>query len=551
VAQLVLIPPSTNPKFAELFDKSSGTETDKLAQLGWVMIMHEHGSKKHQAGSRRNPQSQVQPPVEIAPSTCDVKQAASTKKCSTCGAVLERIDGCPQCGKGENKPAGGAPNIEKRPFKLYANISSPIENDLYKMLSQAFSEKDPRERPWCGLGVEVGLLAVSPTHLTVADIKEINGVQQAVVHVPQNWREPWYVEASGGARHQVPDNPCDQAERAISGLKNNLDPSRSNDDQPTCPCIKYLIIFPDGYRFEGPKEFSIIEREQVLTLQLRNMRELPAAILAPTQQQRLDSRSYRSWIEGTILKKSDDSIVGTWLDPAFDKVESEPPKRERWRLCHLSRKKVSSEKQEVSSTESLRMTPIQQTFNWGQFKLIGMVIAGMMIGIIGWQLFDADKSLTSGSHSNPSMSPSRPENSVSSAEAAPVAISLNRVSSWEIDNDDTVAAIEIGKSSEPRETELDKHDQGIQSARKLSEQTHAPEDSELKRRQIELQIDKAIRLRAIAGVSVYFVGDTAHLKGRVGTETQKSAAEKAARGVPGVKDVRSSIEIEFLLSGDG
>jgi BON domain len=251
------------------------------------------------------------------------------------------------------------------------------------------------------------------------------------------------------------------------------------------------------------------------------------------------------------LKKSDDSIVGTWLDPAFDKVESEPAKRERWRLGYLSHKRISSEKQEVSSTESLRMTPIQQTVNWGQSKLIGMVIAGMMIGIIGWQSFDANKSLTSVSYSSPSMSPSRPENSVSSAEAAPVAISLNGVSSREIDNHDTVAAMEIGQSSEPREAELDKHDQGIQSARKLSEQTHAPEDSELKRRQIELQIDKAIRLRAIAGVSVYFVGDTAHLKGRVGTETQKSAAEKAARGVPGVKDVRSSIEIEFLLSGDG
>jgi len=513
------------------------------------MIMHEHGSTKHQAESRPNPQSQVQPPVGIAPSTCDVKQAAPTKKCSTCGAVLERIDGCPQCGKGVNNPASGGPNIENRPFKLYVNSSSPIENDLYKMLSQAFSEKDPRERPWCGLGVEVDLLAVSPTHLTVADIKEIKGIQQAVVHVPQNWREPWYVEASGGARHQAPGNPCDQAERAISTIKHSLSSFLAAGDQPTFPYIKYLIIFPDSYTFEGTKAFFIIEREQVLTLQLRNMRELPAAILAPTQQQRLDSRNYRSWIEGTILKKSDDSIVGTWLDPAFDKVESEPAKRGRWRLGHLSHKKVSSEKQEVSSTESLRMTPIQQTFNWGQFKLIGMVIAGMMIGIIGWQSFDANKSLTSVSHSNPSMSPSRLENSVRSAEAAPVAISLNRVSSWEIDNHDTVAAIEIGKPSEPREAELDKHDQGIQSARKLSEQTHAPEDSELKRRQIELQIDKAIRLRAIAGVSVYFVGDTAHLKGRVGTEIQKSAAEKAARGVPGVKDVRSSIEIEFLLSG--
>lgn len=48
------------------------------------------------------------------------------------------------------------------------------------------------------------------------------------------------------------------------------------------------------------------------------------AIPTPTQQQRRIRENYRSWLEGSILKKSDDSIVGTWLDPAFDKIESEP-----------------------------------------------------------------------------------------------------------------------------------------------------------------------------------------------------------------------------------
>ena len=511
--------------------------------------MRQPGSKKYQARPQRNPQAQVKPLVGVASPTCDVKQAPPPEKCSTCGIVLEGIDGCPQCSKGVEKPGGGAPNLEKRPFKPYANISSPIENDLYKMLSQAFSETDPRERPWCGLGVEAGLLALSPTNLTVADIREVNGVQQAVVHVPQNWREPWYVEAAGGARLQIPDNPCDRAERVISSLKHSLDSFRSTDDQPRCQFIKYLITFPDGYRFEGPKEFFIIEREQVLTLQLRNIRDLPAVILAPIQQQRLDSRSYRSWIEDSILKKSDDSIVGTWLDPAFDKVESEPAKKKRWRLGHWSQKKAPSETQEVASTKSFRMRHIQQKFNWRPSNLIAMVITGMMIGIIGWRLSDANKSPTSVSHPKPSLSPARPDHGENQAEAIPVAISQNKLSLPQIPSHDAVAATEVGKSSEPREAELKKHHQGIESANKLSKQTHAPEDSELKRRKIELQIDEAIRLRAITGVTVYFVGDTAHLKGRVATETQKSAAEKAARGVPGVKDVRSSIEIEFLLSG--
>jgi osmotically-inducible protein OsmY len=52
-------------------------------------------------------------------------------------------------------------------------------------------------------------------------------------------------------------------------------------------------------------------------------------------------------------------------------------------------------------------------------------------------------------------------------------------------------------------------------------------------------------------VTVDFVGDTARLKGRVATENQKAAAEQAARGVPGVKNVRNFIAIDFLASGDG
>ena len=284
------------------------------------------------------------------------------------------------------EPAVGAPDIEKRSFKPYANISSPIENDLYKMLAQAFSERNPRERPWCGIGVEVGLLAVSPTNLTVADIREVNGVQQAVVHVPQNWREPWYVETADGARHQVLGNPCDRAERAISSIKHSLESFLSSGDQPTFRSIKYLIIFPDGYTFEGPKEFFIIERDEVLTLKLRNSPDLTEAILAPTQHQRVDSRKCRAWVEDSIFRKSDDSILGTWLDPAFDKVEAEPAKKQRWRLHHLRHQEVSAEKQAVSSSDSLRTTAIQQKFKWRQPKLPQTVINGMIIVIIGWQL---------------------------------------------------------------------------------------------------------------------------------------------------------------------
>jgi hypothetical protein len=69
--------------------------------------------------------------------------------------------------------------------------------------------------------------------------------------------------------------------------------------------------------FEGPKEFFIIERDEVLTLQLRSFHDLTEVILAPTQQQRVDSKKCRAWVEDSILRKNDGSILGTWLDPAF------------------------------------------------------------------------------------------------------------------------------------------------------------------------------------------------------------------------------------------
>jgi hypothetical protein len=461
--------------------------------------------------------------------------------------VLEPIiDHCPKCGAGMDGPADGAPDIEKRPFKPYANISSPSEDDLYKRLSQAFSETDPRQRPWCGVGVEVGLLAVSPTKLTVAAIKEVTGVQQAVVHVPQNWREPWYVETADGARHQEPDNPCDQAERAISTIKHSLGSFLSADDQPTFPCIKYLILFPDGYKFEGTKEFFIAEREQVLTLNLRNFRELAEAISAPTQQQRLDSRKYRAWIEGSVLRKSDDSIVGTWLDPAFDKVEAEPAKRQRWRLRHLRQQQVSAEEKTLSSSANLQAIPAQQKFKRRQSKLAMTVITGMIIGIIGWWLYDATKPLTPVSHSSPPLTPPSPENSINRAEVIQAAIPPSGVSLPE--NQDRA---EVRKTSAVEEPELKKQNPLIESVREPPNPTQAAEDSELKRQKIEFQIHEAIRLRAISGVTVDFVRDTAHLKGRVDTASQKSAAEKAAQSIRGVKKVRSSIEVNFLQPGDG
>ena len=63
------------------------------------------------------------------------------------------------------------------------------------------------------------------------------------------------------------------------------------------------------------------------------------------------------------------------------------------------------------------------------------------------------------------------------------------------------------------------------------------------RKILEAQIYRAIKNHAIVGVDVSVINGTAVLKGRVATERQKNAAERAARSVAGVKRVRNRIAV--------
>lgn len=73
-------------------------------------------------------------------------------------------------------------------------------------------------------------------------------------------------------------------------------------------------------------------------------------------------------------------------------------------------------------------------------------------------------------------------------------------------------------------------------------------DHESRRRRLQLEIYKAIRNRAIAGVQVFVTGGTVYLDGRVATEAQKLAAEKAAHSVSGVEYVRNRIVVNSLVA---
>jgi type II secretory pathway predicted ATPase ExeA len=69
------------------------------------------------------------------------------------------------------------------------------------------------------------------------------------------------------------------------------------------------------------------------------------------------------------------------------------------------------------------------------------------------------------------------------------------------------------------------------------------QDAGAQRKLLEAKIYKAIENRAITGVNVAVINGTAVLEGRVATERQKNAAERAARSVSGVARVRNKISV--------
>ena len=71
-----------------------------------------------------------------------------------------------------------------------------------------------------------------------------------------------------------------------------------------------------------------------------------------------------------------------------------------------------------------------------------------------------------------------------------------------------------------------------------------PNDPDLQKKRMELEIQKALHNRAISNVAVSLVDGTAYLDGEVATERQKSMAERAARSVPDVVDVKNRLTVK-------
>ncbi len=76
-----------------------------------------------------------------------------------------------------------------------------------------------------------------------------------------------------------------------------------------------------------------------------------------------------------------------------------------------------------------------------------------------------------------------------------------------------------------------------------NEQGSRPEPAEVRSRALGNQVQKAIQNRAISGVEVSVINGTVFLQGRVASERQKQAAERAANAVDGVERVRNRLVV--------
>ncbi|HEY2986435.1 MAG TPA: AAA family ATPase [Candidatus Binatia bacterium] len=82
------------------------------------------------------------------------------------------------------------------------------------------------------------------------------------------------------------------------------------------------------------------------------------------------------------------------------------------------------------------------------------------------------------------------------------------------------------------------------------DRSRAFNNREGRRKKLELQVAKAIQNRAIEGVTVSVIEGAAVLDGRVETERQKLAAERAARSVPEVTEIQNRIVVGSALESE-
>ncbi len=106
------------------------------------------------------------------------------------------------------------------------------------------------------------------------------------------------------------------------------------------------------------------------------------------------------------------------------------------------------------------------------------------------------------------------------------------------------APAEVQTPPQNTEEHFDKPTTAIHTTPKMPARIEAHRNSDLERKRIEAEVNKAIQNRALSGVTVSVVNGVAYLDGRVASIRQKLMAERAARSVADIKYVRNRLAVE-------
>jgi hypothetical protein len=485
------------------------------------------------------------------------------QECPSCGNLGEARDGfCGKCGadlKQERSPEtveAGAPELDKATKREIAqppdpqtrapietHDSSVFQKQINERVTEAFASLDPRETPWFGMDLDGDLLAVTPYEIIVTEVIDPGPLENGTIHQSESFGGPWLSCTPDGTERPI-QNPVERVNRAMGRVEDKLARFFRNRKNPLQSRITGLVVFPDRYCLNIANEHRTFV-EQSANVRVINARELRKEMLRAVHAERLNPELCRKWLATAVLHNpEDDSMSLTWLDPNGD-TGSE-------RVYSLASQKTMIDEWEMRPSELPKaFAKVNGARSQRKTKAVAKIAgSSLVIGLglfVVWQVYEPNKRIGESSLARRLLGAdffksevSRDTDSLVPNEATHWEAAGERDSNKLTDTFSPTNGNHFANSSQA----ADEMPNAVPTA-KNPPQVNPPAPTGSSQKSIEHQIGRAIHQRAVEGVVVSVVDDTVYLTGAVLSEKQKAAAEQAARSVPGVKRVQSSIVVKW------
>jgi hypothetical protein len=465
--------------------------------------------------------------------------------CGHCGTDLIEVEPTKVSRNGQNEdnvasPASAEP-MSARPIgeQMRSYFSSAFKKKITDDLAEAFASLDPRETPWFGLDLDADLVAVTPYGVTVVALVDSGAVENATVFKSLFPEGPWLLTTPDGTDLAI-DNPIVNAQRAMRAFEDKLTAFfRHRRETSQTIRVNGLIVFPDGYDLKHANEpYTLAEGSA--GLRVINADELAKELLEPGQA-RLSPELGREWLYTSILpSRDDDSIALTWLDPNGETISK------RVRTLTNRRRPDDYRAQPPRSSEVFTNPGAASVRRRPRFGMIAAVSLVVVVGSMAlWDIYAPQEPLSQSFLARRVLGKNGRTPELSRPNDPAPAKEPQRS---EVPGDRDLRALQNSQPSSDGNGVPENKIADSKAAEAVSQAEGSSPDLPVvtaRQKTVEAQIDRAIHLRAVDGVYVVFVNDTAYLTGSVLSEKQKAAAEEAARKVPGVKRVQSSILVKW------